>query len=335
MAAVRPEWGAGTPPRHHPHWSDIEINWDAGTVFDDFDLSDEGRAAGASEWRILLINRLALSQLWSEPLPVEPFRGHRNPSSMESHANPESVYPDPPWVGRKQARTKQILRFRERQQRRRNWISIADIADWIASNRGATDRRDERLRAQGYDDLLSAILNGEFDRDGRSCVLYLTPDTETFRLQADLLRNMRDFYAGSMTVNEEVLSRCWVQRQLAQRWFERRELLWPKRFDPVEPLMSSSGTPSQAVATISASAMPRPKVPDPEVEIWYGIYRQKAIAQGLRPSEAQDWLAAQTEFGARVRREQVRSLRRKHAPDEWRKQGRRSTTKISADNSAT
>jgi hypothetical protein len=81
--------------------------------------------------------------------------------------------------------------------------------------------------------------------------------------------------------------------------------------------------------------MPRPKVPDPEVEIWYGIYRQKAIAQGLRPSEAQDWLAAQTEFGARVRREQVRSLRRKHAPDEWRKQGRRSTTKISADNSAT
>jgi hypothetical protein len=157
----------------------------------------------------------------------------RNPATTEDRVNPGPNFSDQPWLRRKEARTRQILRFRDCQQRRRRWISIADIADWIATERGASDRRDEILRAQGYEDLLKAMLSGEFDREGRSCILYLTRDPERLRLSVDRLRNMRDYYAGTSTVSDEVLPGCCVPRELARRWFLRRDLPWPTRFDPV------------------------------------------------------------------------------------------------------
>jgi hypothetical protein len=147
--------------------------------------------------------------------------------------NPGSNFSHPPSVRSRQARTRQILRFRECQQRRRRWISIVDIADWIATERGASDRRDATLRAQGYDHLLDAMLSGEFDQDGRSCILHLTPDRGRLRLGVDRLRKMCDYYAGTSTVSDQVLPRCWVPRELARRWFRRRDLPWPRRLDPV------------------------------------------------------------------------------------------------------
>jgi hypothetical protein len=333
MAGLRPEWGAGAPPPKHLHWTDIDIDWNAGTVFDDFDLITEARAVGVAEWRILLINRRGLAGLWPKP-SQPPFHAGQDPSITEVSVSPDTDYPDPPWVMQKQARERRISRFREHQQRRRNWISLADIADWIARDRGATDRRDEKLRAQGYDDLLNAILIGEFERGNRSCVLYLTPDAELFRLSAELLRDMRDVHADPATVNNEVLSRCWVPRDLAQRWFERRHLMWPGLFDPVKPVTSRNAATSLLMPDQSGSGMPRTKVPDPEVEAWYIGYCTTAIAQGLRPSEAKDLIAAKAEFGERFRREQIRALRRQHAPEEWRKQGRRPRTKRRTENAA-
>jgi hypothetical protein len=44
---------------------------------------------------------------------------------------------------------------------------------------------------------------------------------------------MRDYHAGTSTVSDQVLPRCWVPRELARRWFGRRDLPWPRRFDPV------------------------------------------------------------------------------------------------------
>jgi hypothetical protein len=127
------------PPGRDPHWANVEIDWDAGTAL------DEWGEAGPRH-RGLLIHRLKLAGVW-------------NISRCDLF--------DPPWVPRKRAHTRQILRFRECQQRR-HWLSLSDIADWIACDRGTTDRRDEQLRAQGYNDLLNAILAREFDEHGRT-----------------------------------------------------------------------------------------------------------------------------------------------------------------------
>jgi hypothetical protein len=165
---------------------------------------------------------------------------------------PQQEKVKPPSMTR-EAHIRQILRFRDCQSRRRNWLGFWDIADWIACDRGATDRRDEQLRAQGYSDLFDAILAGEFDQRGRSCVLYLAPlPGGKPRLSADLLRQMRDQYAGTTTINDEVLPRCWVPRSLAQQWFARRDIVWPGRFDPV------SGFGARAPASESASPSKAP-----------------------------------------------------------------------------
>ncbi len=135
-------------------------------------------------------------------------------------------------------RTKQILRFRHCQQRRRAWIGLWDIADWIACERGRTERRDEQLRQQGYRDLLDAMRHGEFDRQGVSLVLYLSPHPDAerkrghLRLAQECLEQRVRYYAGTDLLIEQMLPRCFVPRALARSWFERRGIAWPGVFDP-------------------------------------------------------------------------------------------------------
>jgi hypothetical protein len=78
------------------------------------------------------------------------------------------------------------------------------------------------------------MLSGEFDQDGRSWILHLTPDRGRLRLGVDRLRKMCDYYAGASTVSDQVLPRCWVPRELARRWCRRRDLPWPRRLDPFD-----------------------------------------------------------------------------------------------------
>ena len=132
---------------------------------------------------------------------------------------------------RRGRRTRQILRFRECQLRRRQWIGFWDIADWIASERGSMDRRDNGLRQQAYDDLLKAILAGEFERESKSLVLHILPHAlpapGSLRLTTERLRAMINSHDIAM-VFEQVLPRSWVPRGLARRWFERRQVPWPE-----------------------------------------------------------------------------------------------------------
>lgn len=196
------------------------------------------------------VRRADVLRIWPEK-PIEVPRRER--------MNPPSITPD-------QRRERRILRFRECQKRRRRWLGFWDIADWIACDRGATDRRDEQLRAQGYSDLFDAVLTGHFDQRGRSCVLYLSPDSEKLRLIAERLREMRDIYAGTTTINEEVLSRCWVPRSLAQRWFERRGIAWPARFDPSTDSAGGGTLASASVTALKEAEAPSNKKTKPTPE---------------------------------------------------------------------
>ncbi len=132
-------------------------------------------------------------------------------------------------------------RFAQCQQRRRDWLAFADIAEWFARVRGTSEHLSEALRAQAYQDLLAAVLAGEFDHRGKSCVLYLDAQlyldadrcaAGTLRLTADRLRQWQEDYVGTPTVTEEVLAHCWAPRKLVQGWFKRRAIDWPLVFEP-------------------------------------------------------------------------------------------------------
>jgi hypothetical protein len=67
---------------------------------------------------------------------------------------------------------------------------------------------------------------------------------------------------------------------------------------------------------------PRAKMPDARFRKWYERRLNECAEKHEHRSEADDWEAAQAEFGDKVRRDQVRELRRELAPSEWRKRGR-------------
>jgi hypothetical protein len=79
----------------------------------------------------------------------------------------------------------------------------------------------------------------------------------------------------------------------------------------------------------------RPKAQDADVQTWYKkTYIPECETAGKQPSEATDWAAARLKFGDKVRRYQIRDLRRELAPTGWRIQGRRPSSKNPANNSA-
>jgi hypothetical protein len=88
--------------------------------------------------------------------------------------------------------------------------------------------------------------------------------------------------------------------------------------------------------TAKPAAMPRPTMALPELQNWYAkVYISECKAAGEQPSEERDWIAAKAIFGSKVRRSQIRTVRKQKAPADWRRQGRRPNLhKNSAENSA-
>jgi hypothetical protein len=119
--------------------------------------------------------------------------------------------------------------------------------------------------------LADSILKGEFDRSGRSKILFLHSRVTGLggvpcRLERKAFE--RQFgYAGAMTpatpLPLEVLARCWLPRQLARQWIEAHGYRWPSHLDPERPLAlfpKETTLPSplkDAVAAIRDSAPDR------------------------------------------------------------------------------
>jgi hypothetical protein len=92
-------------------------------------------------------------------------------------------------------------------------------------------------------------------------------------------------------------------------------------------LVPFNGKAETIPSSLPANALPRPTVQNTELRVWYANH----IATSQPTSEAVDWEAAKRQFGAKVRRQQVRALRHELAPEDWRRQGRRKAAQKSAD----
>jgi hypothetical protein len=161
-----------------------------------------------------------------------------------------------------------IKRFTKAEHRRRprRWCSFAEIADWCAREwRGSL--RDEARRKGAYDDLVTALLDGKFEEDGRAKVLHLAPELlspterEPTRIDVNWAQEYLSFYKDDFVCL--ILKHCWLPAELCRRWFEAQRIDPPGDWFSPAPLPAPDGNarPPEEPSGASRSAQAEGKRP--------------------------------------------------------------------------
>lgn len=134
-------------------------------------------------------------------------------------------------------RRRRLENFGDRQRQTLEWINFGWIADWCARESGSIFP-DEKRRAQAFDQLRDAILAGEFEIDGRSRVLLLSPDTNWAKLTRERLKQIQSIKGtyDNDKLHSCWLTWCWIPRLLAEGWFLARNLDLPRHLFPSSTL---------------------------------------------------------------------------------------------------
>lgn len=157
-----------------------------------------------------------------------------------------------------EARGAWIARYKERMSKTREWISIAEIADWLASQCIPARRRDMG-RAETIASLRASMTAGEFRVNGRNCVVLRDPSTSitTFD-RTPVHRTIDDEFSSLNAKVGDLFESCWLPNETWRRWFARKDLRWPEHFNMETanqpPISETSGKaaltlPSQSSAT--------------------------------------------------------------------------------------
>jgi hypothetical protein len=124
-----------------------------------------------------------------------------------------------------------INRFVDRQRQLHQWIRFADVTDYCAREANSITP-DEAKRARAYDELADAVIKGEFDKDGKSRVLFLHPLSRKARMTWEMLSDVIQFDLDGDRAHDR-LSHCWASREMMKRWFDKRRLPKPPHlFEP-------------------------------------------------------------------------------------------------------
>jgi hypothetical protein len=131
-------------------------------------------------------------------------------------------------------RLDRIKRFRDTQRQKQNWINFADIADWCARE-GHSILPDKKRRDAAFETLANDLLAGEFEENGRSCVLYLHPFTARARMTREWLKDAIEHDYDRDDGRTSYLPHCWIPRHLFDSWLIRHRLeRSPPLFQPQE-----------------------------------------------------------------------------------------------------
>jgi hypothetical protein len=123
-------------------------------------------------------------------------------------------------------RKSRIERFTKRQRLAREWINFAEIADFCAREDGSIVP-DEKKRILAFNTLANDILNGGFEKNGRSKVLFLNPCRRQIRLTPAELKDVIEYnYDGDHGLSEW-LPYCWAPQEIVEGWLEKHRLEKP------------------------------------------------------------------------------------------------------------
>jgi hypothetical protein len=130
---------------------------------------------------------------------------------------------------REKWRREWIAKFTERQRIARRWIAFIDLVDWCGESTTAAGLKEEAgARKVAYQRLADSAQEGEFERDGRSKILYLdalvTGDgaSPRCRLTREQFKIALDVAAmpPAPSLPLEVLNCCWLPRALVRHWLQ-------------------------------------------------------------------------------------------------------------------
>lgn len=152
-------------------------------------------------------------------------------------------------------RRQRIAKFAERQRTVRRWMAVTDLANWCAhSTTTANLEAEAQAREVAYQRLTESMRGGEFERDGRSKVLYLdtlvTSDGSSPRCR--LTREQLEIAAPppAPSVPITVLNCCWLPVEIARDWLQVHGYRLPQH---LVPLAEQSAWPSAPTAKIHAA----------------------------------------------------------------------------------
>jgi hypothetical protein len=184
---------------------------------------------------------------------------------------------------REKWRRRWILKFVERQRIARRWIALFDLVDWCAqSTTTASLDGQAKAREVAYQRTTDSVRKGEFDRDGRSKILYLDTlvtsegASPRCRLTREQFEVAFDSTATppSYSLPISVLNCCWLPRELARRWLESHGYRWAAHFEPASHPVSDDLNHAPPVANpVDGPALPaamrvKPRPPSREKKFW-------------------------------------------------------------------
>jgi hypothetical protein len=127
-------------------------------------------------------------------------------------------------------REQRIDRFKQAQRRRREWINIAEIAEWCSESEGSIVSNLD-ARSSAYEKLLHDLLNGDFEESGKSRVLFLHSWTKMAKMTPARMQAVVETESPK-TVRSDYLDHCWIPRTLFQRWLATHNMpVAPPRFE--------------------------------------------------------------------------------------------------------
>jgi hypothetical protein len=183
------------------------------------------------------------------------------------------------WLLR-QWRAARMLRFAKRQEQERCWIRFIELAERYGRNIGV---------AEGYEQLRLAVMNGDFERAGRSRVLYLHPFAMHTKMTRDKMRNASETFPRT-TLERHYLGCCWIPRDMAVAWCVARGVSVDGWLDGELPQRKGRGRPNlyddSAALTVARDFMRR------GVPIRYAAKQAAAVcgSKGNSPTAVEDRL---------------------------------------------
>jgi hypothetical protein len=143
-------------------------------------------------------------------------------------------------------REDRIGRFKATQRQVREWISFSEIAEWCSELDAVGMLPNEAARDVAYETLHRDLLEGDFEENGRSKILYLNSAISSARMTRNWIEGM-----PAEVIRTAYLDHCWIPRSFFNRWLSKHHLPNdPPRFRILRTERPTDPTSNDETATI-------------------------------------------------------------------------------------